>query len=117
MSPQLFPRQWTDTPDSVVAAPILARWLSWRPSRVFSSPRGSALAPLQSTRCSSVGISALPEFRPNLPECDRGELADVVRRQSFQSSGTAERYATYPKSGTLLVRATGTRTNGRDMHA
>jgi hypothetical protein len=35
---------------------------------------------------------------------------------SFQSPAAAERYAAYPTSGTL-VRATGTRTNGRDMHA
>jgi hypothetical protein len=38
-------------------------------------------------------------------------------QKSFQSSGAAERNAAYPTSGTLLVRATGTGTNGRDMHA
>ena len=44
-------------------------------------------------------------------------VGGLGRQKSFQSSGAAERNAAYPTSGTLLVRATGTRTNGRDMHA
>jgi hypothetical protein len=59
-------------------------------------------------------------------DLDRNERRDLrceprhVRngpQYSFQSPGTAERYGAYPESGTLLVRATGTGTNGRDMHA
>jgi hypothetical protein len=29
-----------------------------------------------------VGISALPEFGPDLPECDRGKFADASGRQT-----------------------------------
>jgi hypothetical protein len=30
-----------------------------------------------------LGISALPEFSPNLPECDRGEFSNAIRRQAI----------------------------------
>jgi hypothetical protein len=44
-------------------------------------------------------------------------VGGLDHQYTFQSSGTAERYGAYPTSGTLLVRATGTGTNGRDMQA
>jgi hypothetical protein len=40
-------------------------------------------------------------------------VAGLDHQKSFQSSGAAERNAAYPTSGRLLVRATGTGTNGR----
>ena len=39
-------------------------------------------------------------------------VGGLDHQKSFQSSGAAERNAAYPTSGTLLVRATGTGTNG-----
>jgi hypothetical protein len=36
----------------------------------------------QSTRCSLIDISALPEFGPDLLECDRGKSADAILRQT-----------------------------------
>ena len=44
-------------------------------------------------------------------------VCGLRHQYSFQSPGAAERNAAYPTSGTLLVRATGTRANGRDMQA
>ena len=44
-------------------------------------------------------------------------VGGLDRQKSLQSSGAAERNAAYPTSGTLRARTTGTRTNGRDMHA
>ena len=44
-------------------------------------------------------------------------VGGLGHQYSFQSSGAAERNGAYPTSGTLLAGATGTRTNGRDMHA
>jgi hypothetical protein len=41
------------------------------------------VAPPQTTRCSVLSISALPEFSPNLPECDWGEFSDAIRRQAI----------------------------------
>src|ERR1700737_1162100 len=50
--------------------------------RLEALPAFGPFAPPQSTRCSLVGISALPKFGPDLLEHDRGKLANGVRRQA-----------------------------------
>ena len=74
----------------------------------FTGTRLSDIVPRVSSS-SRILVVLVKDLAGSLEDFGVGGLG---RQKSFQSSGAAERNAAYPTSGTLLVRATGTGTNG-----